>query len=211
MIYQATPKDAPIRQGDIFVGVPRLDVSLNKVPVVTEKGEFEETSWDELATVNNPMSIIVTAQPVAAIVISQNCDASRAPDISLCEIRPFQEVERSARETKTPKSWMSKLTQHARVNQKWFYLPPSSIIGFQSKMAVDFLVTLRLRREDLENICHLRKGRLNGVASAHFRERIAEFFRRYPYDEWYALNAEEMEAYVRDHPEAKPFPWQSVV
>jgi len=55
----------------------------------------------------------------------------------------------------------------------------------------------------------LRKGRLNPVADEHFRERIGEYFRRYPYDEWYALDRDELDEYRRKYPEVTPFPWQS--
>ena len=75
-------------------------------------------------------------------------------------------------------------------------------------MGVDFLVTLRIPRIDLEEYSYLRKGRLNENAEAHFRERIAEFFRRYPYNEWYPLNQEEMEEYKKRYPEAKLYSWQ---
>jgi len=86
-------------------------------------------------------------------------------------------------------------------NLKWFYLPPDPTIGFMDRMAVDFLSTLRVSRGDLENARHLRRGRLNTVADEHFRERLAEFFRRYPYNEWYAFNKQEFEAYRTGHPQ----------
>jgi hypothetical protein len=75
-------------------------------------------------------------------------------------------------------------------------------------MAVDFLVTLRVPREDLESLRSLRRGRLNATADEHFRERIGEFFRRYPYDEWYALDEHEMAEYKKEYPDAEPFQWQ---
>ena len=59
------------------------------------------------------------------------------------------------------------------------------------------MVTLRVRRVELETLRDLRRGRLNFLADEHFRERIGEFFRRYPYDEWYALNREELGAVRR--------------
>jgi hypothetical protein len=98
--------------------------------------------------------------------------------------------------------------RHARVNLKWFYLPPDERLGFAEKMAVGFMVTLRVPRTELEALRDLRRGRLNAVADEHFRERISEFFRRYPYDEWYPLNQEELEAYTDEHPDARPYPWQ---
>ena len=140
-------------------------------------------------------------RPVIAIVATQDCDALRSNDITFCEIRPFIDVERSSKYAKSPKAWIRKITQQARINQKWFYLPPDERLGFTIKMAVDFMVTLRVPREDLEALKSLRKGRLNLVADEHFRERIAEFFRRYPYDEWYPLNVEEMDLYRKEYPD----------
>jgi hypothetical protein len=130
--------------------------------------------------------------------------------ITLCEISKFRDVERKSKDTTSAKSWKNIITQHARINQKWFYLPPDEKIGFSEKMAVDFMVTLRVPRAELEELRDLRKGRLNEIADEHFRERIAEFFRRYPYDEWYPLDSEELKAYLGEYPDAKPFPWQQI-
>ncbi|HUW31054.1 MAG TPA: hypothetical protein VM223_05525, partial [Planctomycetota bacterium] len=70
-------------------------------------------------------------------------------------------------------------------------------------------VTLRVLRLDLEALRHRRRGRLNDVALAHFRERVAEFYRRYPYNEWYPLNKDELKAYLKDHPGSEPYRWQT--
>ncbi len=64
------------------------------------------------------------------------------------------------------------------------------------------------RIAELENLKDLRRGRLNKVADEHFRERIGEFYRRYPYDEWYPLDEQEMALYTKEYPGAKPFSWQ---
>ena len=174
-----------------------------------EKGE-RIAKWEALAKECQPLNIIVPVRSVAAIVATQDCDAYRSRDITLCEIREFRDVERKSRNTTAAKSWKNILTQHARINQKWFYLPPSTQLDFSDKMAVDFLVTLRVPREDLENLRSLRRGRLNPIADEHFRERIGEFFRRYPYDEWYALDEQEMLEYEKEYPDAGRFPWQKV-
>jgi hypothetical protein len=65
-----------------------------------------------------------------------------------------------------------------------------------------------LPRGELGDLRKLRKGRLNITAYEHFRERIAEFYRRYPYDEWYPLDKAEMETYKNEYPDATLFPWQ---
>lgn len=197
----------PIRQGDIFVGLPRVDISLKQVLLFDESGE-SVAKWAEIAEKGDPVNIIVPVRPVSAIVATQDCDAIRSRDITLCEIRPFRDVEGKASEKTSPKGWKNLLTQHARINQKWFYLPPDDKVGFSEKMAVDFMVTLRVPRVELEELRDLRKGRLNPTADEHFRERISEFFRRYPYDEWYPLDQEEMKAYMNEYPDTKPFPWQ---
>lgn len=207
MIYEFPPADAAIRQGDIFVGLPRVDVPLTKLTVVGE-GEDLETDWDWVVQAGKPIVAMLPVRPVAAIVITQDCDALRAPDISLCEIRPFPEVEGKAAQTKDAKGWMSIITQQARLNLKWFYLPPDARIGFTQKMAVDFRVVLRVPGPELEGRRILRAGRLIPEADEHFRERLSEFFRRYPYDEWYPLNAEEFQAYRSRYNASEPRPWQ---
>jgi len=207
MIYDYPDQASPLRQGDIFLGLPRIDLSLQEVLLAETDGE-RIAKWEELAGQSQPVNIIVPVRSVAAIVATQDCDTVRSRDITLCEIREFRNVERKSKDTSAPKKWKNIITQQARINQKWFYLPPDEVVGFADKMAVDFLVTLRVPRVDLESLRSLRKGRLNEIAEEHFRERIAEFFRRYPYDEWYPLNKEELEAYVTEYPDAKPFPWQ---
>ena len=209
MIYEFPGQTAPIRQGDIFIGLPRIDLSLEQILLVDEDGE-RIARWEELANQISPVNIIVPVRPVASIVATQDCDANHSRDITLCEIREFRDVERKSKDTKAAKSWKNILTQHARINQKWFYLPPNDQLEFSDKMAVDFLVTLRVPRKDLENLRGLRRGRLNATADEHFRERIGEFFRRYPYDEWYALNEEEMAEYMKEYPGTEPFDWQRV-
>jgi len=208
VIYEFPDSAAPIRQGDIFIGLPRIDFSLSRLPIVSEDGGLEEIKWIEIARDIGLVTAMLAIRPVCAIVATQDCDNQHGRDITLCEIREFRDVERKCKETTSYKSWVKIITQHARINQKWFYLPPDPQIGFKEKMAVDFMVTLRLPRVDLEELRNLRIGRLNYIADEHFRERISDFFRRYPYDEWYPLSSEEFEEYKREYPEVDPFPWQ---
>jgi len=208
MIYDFPDTSKPIRQGDIFMGLPRIDFSLNNILVISEVGQ-RIAKWVDISQNDEPVNIIVSARPVAAIVATQDCDSIRSREITLCEIRGFRDVEKKSKDISSPKRWKDLITQHARINQKWFYLPPDDKIGFSEKMAVDFMVTLRLPRVELEELRDHRIGRLNPTADEHFRERISEFFRRYPYDEWYPLDRDELNAYLKDYPEVKPFPWQN--
>lgn len=210
MIYEYRDVGAPIRQGDIFVGLPRVEVSLADIAVLEKDDSATKRQWREIALQGETVTAILPVRPVTAIVATQDCDATHEQDITLCEVRPFSDVYPPAANASTPKAWKNIITQHARANQKWFYLPPDGRIGFNDKMAVDFMVTLRVPRAELEALRDLRRGRLNPLADEHFRERIAEFFRRYPYDEWYPLDPDELKTYLDKYPDAEPYPWQQV-
>ncbi|WP_125790122.1 hypothetical protein [Amycolatopsis sp. WAC 01376] len=212
MIYDAVQDSEPIRQGDIFISLPRVDLDLGSLLVAGERGA-ELHNWADIEAGGDGVSLLLQARPVAAIVISQDCDAGRAEDVSLCEIRPFHSVERrAADQADKPKKWVSLVTQHARMNQKWFYLPRDDNYRITERMAVDFRVVLQLGVRGLESVrASNRVGRLNNVAGEHFRERLAEFFRRYAYDEWYPLERDEFAHYVATHQaeDVQPFPWQN--
>lgn len=207
LIYDFPDESGPIKQGDIFFGVPRVELSLQRLPGFDSQGPMLR-DWRTIVADGQPVGVVAAVRPVTAIVATQDCDAARASYITLFEIRDFRDVEKKSKDLTSPKKWIEMITQQARMNQKWFYLPPDDRVGFPSRMGVDFLISLRVQREDLENLRALRRGRLNAVAMQHYRERIAEFFRRYAYDEWYPLLPNELEQYREKYPEADPFPWQ---
>ena len=209
MIYLFPEENEPIRQGDVFTNIPRTEISFDQMQLVLDDG-IEQVEWRDIAQENGEKTIILPVKPVFAIVASQDCDNVRGQDITLCEIRPFAQVEGQAKSANAPKAWVSIITQQSRKNLKWFYLPPDAAVGFGEKMAVEFALTIRVPRIGLEAFRCFRKGRLNDVADEHFRERLSEFFRRYPYDEWYALDPSELEHYQKQNAEGiTPFPWQA--
>ena len=208
MIYDFPEPSSPISQGDIFFGVPILDLTDDELYILDDEGNAQALPWEAFASAGERVSAMVAARPTIALVGTQECDALRAPNITLFEVRPFRDVERKSKDTSKPSKWVPIITQHARVNQKWFYLPADERIGFSEKMGADFLTPIRIPRLILERLLGFRKGRLNEVAKQHFRERLAEFFRRYAYDEWYPLTREELAEYQKNHPDAEPFPWQ---
>jgi len=207
VIYEFPGPSEPLRQGDIFFSLPRVEISLKRI-LLSGEAEAGLATWSEIVEQGGEANIIVPVRSVVAIIGTQDCDAIRSRDITLFEIREFREVEGKCKQVTSPKKWKNIITQHARINQKWFYLPPDDRIGFSDKMAVDFMVTLRLSRAELEDMREFRPGRLNSVADEHFRERVGQFFRRYPYDEWYPLDDEEMAVYMKEYPDVVPFPWQ---
>lgn len=212
MIYQRPDPETPIRQGDIFRNVPRVEIALEELEAFDEHSNPVTAPWVALLDRWGPEPIraAVRIRPVVAIVITQDCDALRSPDISLCEVEKFTDVYSPSSRTKTAEGWMSIITKHSRANCGWFYLPCDPKIGFVERMGARFSSVVRVAREDLENMrAQHRVGRLNEVATEHFRERLSEFFRRYPYDEWYPLTKEELRAYRHSKPEpVEPYPWQ---
>lgn len=201
MIYDIPNQDEPIRQGDIFFGIPKVDIEFAAgLPTIgpSPDNDLTKTPWDTIAKRDEPTPAVLPVIAVPAIVASQDCDARWGVSITLCEIKEFPQVEADAATAKL--SGMVKIiTRHARSKLKWFYLPPDKRIGFNNRMAVDFFSTIRVLREDLEKLIDMRKGCLKQVARDHFRERIAHFYQRYAYNEWYPLSKEEMEIYSKDN------------
>ena len=207
----------PIRQGDIFRWLPKVELLLGDegLPILTyqEEGGARVIDWFQFIETGGYASTNVIVKPAYGIVITQDCDAGRAQNIAFCEIKPFTEIEINCKEDSKPKTVVGIVTDQSRKNQKWYYLAPNERLGFATRMGVDFLSIFEVNRVMLDNNKDkLRLGRLcDDVAWPHFRERVAEFFRRYPYNEWYPFNTDEVHAYEeRQH---KPvdffYPWQA--
>ena len=210
MIYEAVNVDAPIRQGDIFHHIPRVDLSLSNIAVVDEEGQ-RCVAWRDLLEEQGERAAVAAVLPIRsvdAIVITQNCDAIRGEYVCLCQIDEFLPVLGGA-EPKNPKKWQSLIRQHSKSNLRWFYLPADPTAALKQRMAADFRVVIRVPRAELETMRDLRVARLNEVATEHFRETLAQFLRRYPYNEWYPFTKQEFQTYAEDSPEpVKPYPWQ---
>ena len=212
MIYEVPPPSDPIQQGDIFKGIPRIDINLASLSLL-EEGEQLETTWqDILADEALPQRVtaVLPVKPVLAIVITQNCDAIRSSVLSLCEIGDYLMEGEKATPPKNPKGWQSKIVKGMIEQPKFFYLPAEPPVGIADRKAVDFRSVLRVLRTDLEGIRDHRLGRLMQVADEHFRETLAQFFRRYPVNAWYPLTKEEFQAYAESQKgeTIPPYPWQ---
>jgi hypothetical protein len=197
MIYERANPQEPLQQGDIFRSVPRPDFSLNNLAILSSEGQAEQVTWRELVEHGDTdgVTAIIGIKPVMAIVISQNCDTARGRDISLCAVEPLAEHMRDKFST-NPKGWNNQLLKHAH-NPRYFYLPADGDLGIEGRMSADFRSVIRVDREDLLNLrVGYRIARLNDVAAEHFRESLAQFFRRYPVNEWYPLTKEEVAVYA---------------
>ncbi len=208
MIYETTHPDSPILQGDIFLRLPRTDISLSSIALLEDKDLTSEVKWEDIKDLTNTLTAVLPIRAVTAIVITQNCDNARGAFISFCQIDPFTQVYQD-KIPKDAKKWQSLITKNARMTTRYFYLPEAPDVGIKERMAVDFRLIFQMQREELEKYKALRSCRLNAVASEHFRETLAQYFRRYAYDEWYPLDKEEFKVYSENFdPRPKPFPWQ---
>ena len=119
-------------------------------------------------------------------------------------------MNKSLKNTTSPAKWAKELAKGDSESVRYFYLPPDENYGLSERKAVDFRSIIRLPQPHIEQLKKFRIGRLKRVAYEHFREKMAQFFRRYPYDPWYPFNKEELEAYAKDYPPGsiKPFDWQ---
>jgi hypothetical protein len=116
MIYTFPELSAPISQGDIFFNIPILTLPDDELPVIDDKDIPRSLTWEEFAAAGESVSALIGVRPTIAIVATQECDALRAPSITLFEVRPFREIEGKSKETAKPAKWVPILTQHARVN-----------------------------------------------------------------------------------------------
>ena len=212
MTYEAVAVTEPLRQGDIFQAIPRVDIAMDKLQVMESDNTHVETTWEEKlleSGVNEPVLALATVKPVKAIIIGQDCDLAHSEFVSLCEIQSYSDVFKDAVH-KDPKKWQAFITKKSRENLRFFYLPEGPFEGLGSRMAADLRVLIRIRRDDLEAARPRRTARLNQVAHEHFRESIAQYFRRYPYDEWYPLTKDEFSAYraAKQDDTIPAFPWQ---
>jgi hypothetical protein len=216
MIYEFPDPDQPIRQGDIFKSLPRVFIDPEDLIFIEEdKILREHKNWSGEIH-NQPIDVVATVAPSYGIVITQDCDTTRDKYIAFLEIRKFLDVyKQKPPEGKSQEKildwWIKTLTRSSREDVKWFYLPPDKKMGFEEKMAANFQEIFTVRTKYLENnLSSIRIGRLYPDADEHFREQIAQYFRRYPVNAWYPLNKEEFDYYTKDSTKTNdpPYDWQ---
>ena len=86
MIYDFPDTSSPIGQGDIFISVPILDLPDDALPILDDQDTPRILPWEEFASAGQKASAIIAVRPTIAIVGTQECDALRAPNITLFEV-----------------------------------------------------------------------------------------------------------------------------
>lgn len=209
MIYEKRNVEDPLYQGDIFSCIPLPEFSILEDLATAAQSVIK---WEEhVKNTAEPLAAVVQLRPVMAMVISQDCEIARDDgSVTLALVDKFTTVHRGlGTPTPSPATVQKHVTRLSKVNLQWFYLPACAEVGFTDRMATDFETTMRL---DVADLLSWRKFRVAGLieyAREHLRHRIGYFFQRYPVDEWYALDSDELKAYQKDgHPDASPYPWQ---
>jgi len=197
MIYEFPAPSEPIRQGDIFVDIPRVEFELSDTLFVLEQGnKISSISWEELVLKKIDVPAVLGIILVPAIVATQTCDAQRKEYVTLCEVVELTEIGAFKEYNKQiAKNKVKNLLKNERQIHNFFYLPPDDILGFETCKTVRFSHTIRLPRNVLETIKDNRKARLNNTAYEHFREKLSNYYRRYAFNEWYMLNKDELREY----------------
>lgn len=211
MLYSYPDEGEPIRQGDIFHHLPIVNVPLSNLVVVNREGAPRKTSYRREIQRDKDcdLKVLSSVQKTSAIVITQDCDASRRKSITLSALVDYRTIIKD--EIVSRKQWMKSILRTMHSNPRLFYLPNDSKALLDSKSVADFSEVTRISREDLENLRMLRAARLNETALEHFRDSLGHFFRRYAFNDWYPLSKEEFEAYRADSKSsanAEPYPWQ---
>ncbi len=215
-MYSFPDNNAPIRQGDIFRWLPKVNILLGdaQLPIMTKSDTdgIHAIDWFQLAESGGTALTNTIIKPTIGIVLTQDCDASRCLNIVFSEVDLFSKIYSGYKDDLKPAKVVNIVTVHSRKNQKWYFLAENSRIGFSKKMGANFESVFEVPRTMLETYRDkMRLGRLDDdVAWPHFRERVAEFFRRYPYNEWYPLNLDEVKAYEEEKKtRVERYPWHS--
>jgi hypothetical protein len=187
MIYDAVSEVDPIRQGDIFLDIPFFRFNLEKIPVFVTSGNLAPLQWSDIT--NDEVEILASLEKADGIVLSQDCDCLRSHSIS------FMRIIKWDKSCESEKNWMNSIVELNTKKIDNFYLPINEELGLNERKIIEFATIFQLDRETLKSLKNFRRCRLNQEALEHFRWKIAHYFRRYSYDEYYPLTASEMDAY----------------
>jgi len=170
-----------VSQGDIFVGVPIIGVSLSQLRQVVQEGDGLRTIPVEPDQLAANMVLLEHVSTTNAIVISQSCDAERAPRLMLAPLTDFGLEEKNA-----IKKWRKiSHTATSLGEPKNIYLPGNPTIGLSRSLA-DFGEAFTLPRDFLEELA--RRGKriagLSEQAIAYLQFRLAVLLTRVARDDF---------------------------
>ncbi len=178
--YRRPKLDTAISQGDVFDGVPLIGVTIDLLRAIPDGAGFraERIEPDKLS---DEMILFEQVGLTRAIVISQSCDAERAPQLMLAPVTPFELNEKTV-----DKKW-KKISQAATSlsETKYVYLPGNPHLGLARSRA-NFGEAFTVPRSLLEELARRGKriGGLGEKAVAYFQFRLAVMLTRVAQDDY---------------------------
>lgn len=198
--YRSPKSGNPISQGDLFVGVPRIGVSLQPLfrGVQQADGNTYVAESLEPDQLSDGMHVIEQVKLTAAIVISQSCDAEHAPCLMLAPVTDFS-VTGKGNESKWKKiNYAATSLQETKL----VYLPGNPTLQLQRSVA-NFSQAFTLPRLFLEKMEQkgMRKASLGKTAVEYLQFRLGVMLTRVAQDDYAWPSREDIElkiAYLKD-------------
>jgi hypothetical protein len=179
----------------MFIDIPVIGVSLSSLHQVVEENGSLRTSPVEPDQLTDRMVLLEQVAITPAIVISQSCDAERAPRLMLAPLSGFKLDEKEAE-----KKW--KKISHAATSlgePKNIYLPGNPALGISRSLA-DFGLAFTLPREFLVEVAKRgkRTASLSEHAVAFLQFRLGVLLTRLAQDDFAWPSKEDLEIRIQD-------------
>jgi len=129
LMYRRRPSDAPIDQGDVLLGVPRLSGSLNEAILVLHGEDLRVK--DAATPLAGGQAVAMVVDLVDALVLSQGCDVLRRGFVHLAPIDELRNLSDKA--AKRASSVRKAATGLDAVGA--FYLPNLPRLGWPRRIA----------------------------------------------------------------------------
>lgn len=189
--YRRPPLDAPLTQGDIFIGVPMIGVSLEPMYRVLPSGDTFKLESVEPDKITDDMLLVELVRLTKAIVISQSCDAERAQGIMLAPVIDFNMEGRK----KVSDQWRKiNLQATSLAETKFVYLPGNPHLKLPRSTA-DFGDAFTLPRTFLVELA--KRGRriagLGEKAIAYLQFRLNVMLTRVAQDDYAWPSCEDID------------------
>lgn len=188
--YRVPAAREPLAQGDIFDGVPIIGATLSPAFQFLETDTPGIFSAKNIALVEIAEGMLLAEEIrlTRAIVISQSCDAGRAPRVLLAPIQSHSSKAKGASLWSEVQNLATSLRE-----PKTLYLPGNSVLKFERSTA-EFGSAFSVPRAVLENLAHAgrRKASLGRIATEYLQHRLAVMLSRVAQDDYAWPSAEDL-------------------
>jgi hypothetical protein len=187
--YRRPKPEAHLSQGDVFIDVPIIAATFRPLFQVLFEASNVRVEQVDPCDLLDGMLLVEKVQLTTAIIVSQSCDAERAPRLELAPLAPF------LMEGKTPEKQWKRISNIATSlhETKSFYLPGNAPLGLKRSVA-GFGEMFALPRKLLEELA--RRGKriacLSDRAVAYLQFRLNVMRTRAAQDDYAWSSAEDL-------------------